>query len=69
MSDLFAFNGAEGAGWSQPAPSLGDDDSWSTVPEALRRASPPAWPFLMSDMICPAKAIVRFAAPRGGCGG
>ena len=44
MSDLFAFNGAEGAGWSQPAPSLGDDDSWSTVPEALRRASPPAWP-------------------------
>ena len=44
MSDLFAFNGAEGAGWSQPSPSLGDDESWSTVPKALRRASPPAWP-------------------------
>ena len=44
MSDLFVFNGAEGAGWSQPSPSLGDDESWSTVPKALRRASPPAWP-------------------------
>ena len=44
MSDLFAFNGAEGAGWSQPLPSLGVDESWSTVPEPLRRASPPGWP-------------------------
>jgi len=44
MSDLFAFNGAEGAGWSQPPPSLGADESWSTVPESLRRVSPPGWP-------------------------
>ena len=44
MSDLFEFNGAEGAGWSQPEPSLGEQEAWSTVPEPLRRESPPAWP-------------------------
>ena len=44
MSDLFEFNGAEGAGWSQPEPSLGEQEAWSTVPEPLRRDSPPAWP-------------------------
>ena len=44
MSDLFEFNGAEGAGWSQPAPSLGGQEAWSTVPEPLRRESPPVWP-------------------------
>ena len=44
MSDLFEFNGAEGAGWSQPEPSLGEQEAWSTVPEPLRRESPPVWP-------------------------
>ena len=44
MSDLFEFNGAEGAGWSQPEPSLGGQEAWSTVPEPLRRESPPVWP-------------------------
>ena len=44
MSDLFAFSGADGAGWSQPEPSMGAEASWNTVPEVLRRKSPPAWP-------------------------
>ena len=42
MSDIFEFNGAEGAGWAQPEPM--STDAIETVPEALRRASRPAWP-------------------------
>ena len=44
MSDLFAFRGADGAGWSQPEPTMGAEASWATVPEVLRRKSPPALP-------------------------
>ena len=44
MSDLFSFNGAEGAGWSQPEPMLGDDAARSTIPEGLARSRLPEWP-------------------------
>ena len=40
MSDLFAFNGAEGAGYAQPAP-ISDD---YTIPKSLQRRELPRWP-------------------------
>jgi glycine dehydrogenase subunit 2 len=40
MSDLFAFNGAKGAGYAQPAP-ISDD---FTIPLALQRSAPARWP-------------------------
>ena len=40
MSDLFAFNGAKGAGYAQPAP-LSDD---FTIPSALQRSAVARWP-------------------------
>jgi glycine dehydrogenase subunit 2 len=40
MSDLFAFNGAEGAGYAQPAPM----DAPIHIPTALKRADLPRWP-------------------------
>ena len=40
MSDLFAFKGAKGAGYAQPAP-LSDD---FTIPSALQRSTPARWP-------------------------
>ncbi len=40
MSDLFAFNGAKGAGYAQPVP-LSDD---FTIPLALQRSAPARWP-------------------------
>ena len=40
MSDLFAFNGVEGAGYAQPAPVSADYE----IPSALRRANLPRWP-------------------------
>ena len=40
MSDLFAFRGAEGAGYAQPDPIPAEVE----IPEALRRASLPRWP-------------------------
>ena len=40
MSDLFAFKGAEGAGYAQPAPISADYE----IPTALRRANLPRWP-------------------------
>ena len=40
MSDLFAFKGAKGAGYAQPAP-LSDD---FTIPSALKRRTPARWP-------------------------
>ena len=44
MSDLFSFNGAEGAGWSQPEPILEEGVARSTVPQALVRDRLPGWP-------------------------
>ena len=40
MSDLFAFNGAKGAGYAQPPP-LSDD---FTIPPTLQRSTPARWP-------------------------
>ena len=40
MSDLFAFNGAKGAGYAQPAPISND----FTIPLALQRSAPARWP-------------------------
>ncbi len=40
MSDLFAFKGAKGAGYAQPAP-LSDD---FTIPSTLLRSKPARWP-------------------------
>ena len=40
MSDLFAFKGAEGAGYAQPAP-ISDDYE---IPDVLKRATLPRWP-------------------------
>ena len=40
MSALFAFNGAEGAGYAQPAP-ISDD---YTIPKSLQRRELPRWP-------------------------
>ena len=40
MSDLFAFRGAEGAGYAQPDPIPAEVE----IPEALRRSSLPRWP-------------------------
>ena len=44
MSDLFSFNGAKGAGWSQPSPSLDTENLINSIPEKLRRKSLPNWP-------------------------
>ncbi|MEC8874815.1 MAG: aminomethyl-transferring glycine dehydrogenase subunit GcvPB, partial [Candidatus Thermoplasmatota archaeon] len=44
MSDLFSFNGAEGAGWSQPDPILDYIEARETVPRALVRSELPEWP-------------------------
>ena len=40
MSDLFAFNGAKGAGYAQPAP-ISDE---YTIPSELQRNTLPRWP-------------------------
>ena len=40
MSDLFAFNGAKGAGYAQPAPI---SDAY-TIPNELKRNALPRWP-------------------------
>ena len=42
MSDIFEFNGAEGTGWSQPGPIIGD--AQDTIPKSLVRAELPKWP-------------------------
>ncbi|MGY8703711.1 MAG: aminomethyl-transferring glycine dehydrogenase subunit GcvPB, partial [Candidatus Poseidoniales archaeon] len=44
MSDLFAFNGAKGAGWAQPKPSIEREILISLIPKKLRRKSLPKWP-------------------------
>ena len=44
LSDLFSFNGAEGAGWSQPDPILDYMEARETVPRALVRSELPEWP-------------------------
>ena len=44
MSDIFSFNGARNAGWSQPEPILSDSEVLGTIPSSMLRASPPAWP-------------------------
>ena len=40
MSDLFAFNGAEGAGYAQPDPISSEFE----IPEKLQRNTLPRWP-------------------------
>ena len=44
MSDLFAFNGARGAGWSQPLPLIDKEVLISSIPAKLRRQNLPKWP-------------------------
>jgi len=44
MSDLFAFRGAEGAGWSQPEPIIDSKMAVDTIPDGLLRKSLPKWP-------------------------
>jgi glycine dehydrogenase subunit 2 len=44
MSDLFAFNGARGAGWSQPLPLIDREVLISSIPAKLRRQNLPKWP-------------------------
>ena len=44
MSDLFACQGAPGAGWSQPEALLAAEEVKALVPESMRRRALPAWP-------------------------
>ncbi len=44
MSDLFAFMGASGAGWSQPKPLLEESEAIASIPDAVRRSALPRWP-------------------------
>ena len=44
MSDIFAFNGSEDAGYAQPAPIADADAAIARIPTSLRRAERAAWP-------------------------
>ena len=44
MSNIFEFNGAEGAGYSQPEPLLPESDIRTSIPQSVRRQKLPAWP-------------------------
>ncbi len=44
MSDIFAFNGAAGAGYSQPEPILPEAEARAAIPESVKRGRLPRWP-------------------------
>ena len=44
MSDIFAFNGSEEAGYAQPVPIADADSAKARIPASLRRAERAGWP-------------------------
>ena len=44
LSDLFAFNGARGSGWSQPEPTLTKEAIRELIPDGMIRKKLPDWP-------------------------